>query len=68
MQLHEQYRPTKWAEIVTQKRINQRIELIGNRGLGWGGDGARTDVGGDALARPGSIDAAVEGAWALSVE
>lgn len=34
MQLHEQYRPTKFSEVVCQKRVLARIERIRKRGLG----------------------------------
>jgi DNA polymerase-3 subunit gamma/tau len=34
MQLHEQYRPTRWEELVGQKRIVKRIDRLRKRGLG----------------------------------
>ena len=34
MQLHEQYRPKKWADVIAQKRILRRIERLRSRGLG----------------------------------
>jgi len=33
MQLHEQYRPTRWKDVVAQKSILRRIDRIRNRGL-----------------------------------
>ena len=34
MQLHEQYRPKRWQDVIAQKRVLQRIENIRKRGLG----------------------------------
>jgi len=34
MQLHEQYRPRAWHEVVGQDKVIQRIEAIKTRGLG----------------------------------
>ncbi len=34
MQLHEQYRPKRWQDVIGQKRLLRRIERIRQRGLG----------------------------------
>ena len=34
MQLHEQYRPRAWSEVVGQDKIIQRILALKGRGLG----------------------------------
>ena len=33
MQLHEQYRPTKWSDVVGQDKIVARIQALAKRGL-----------------------------------